>query len=168
MNVQHVVVFVLVGMISCGGETLNVGYDDTRLGQNVQEPVDLVAVGNRCAASFGESALLQGWSPQQNLDAVETIIVGRWLACQGSEPTTLPRSLEFTTQPALAYVLHEPKADRVFVRSGDGEPYSTQWSVRHSSVELLFRGERLRISFERNPMRMTVVANGVVWRFVKV
>jgi hypothetical protein len=161
----------LLGLVlaACGGETLNVGgddthvvYDDTQLGLHPDAPVDVEALRARCAApSSNPIAPTSGASPQQQLDETAQFVLQRWYAC-GPVPAALPSAFELAPNH-VAYELRD-QGDRVFVR-GEPEAYSSAFDLRNSWVLLNYHGGRVP-SFERTPMRMSLEDSDGSYLFV--
>lgn len=75
--------------VGCGGQSLDVGYDDARVSNaNPAAPVDLAAVKRRCDAAPSAP------EPETGLEA-RRLLDGRWFLCEATD-TTAPSAIEFT------------------------------------------------------------------------
>ena len=92
---------------ACGGQSLDVGYDDARVSNvNPAAPVDLGAVARRCAATPSAP------EPETGL-AARALLDGRWFLCEASDPTA-PAAIELL--PSGQFFALVPDGANVFSR----------------------------------------------------
>src|SRR5215467_10506592 len=79
-------------LVACGGKSIDTGYDDTRVDAfNPAAPVDMVAIGYRCAA-------VGTVEPYVTDAAQRAFLAGRWFLCETADGAGMevPPAIEFT------------------------------------------------------------------------
>lgn len=163
LTVRRLCGWLGVLLLGCGGETLQIGYDDPALSKDPAESVDTAAAVTRCGAP-GSGAEPAG-SPKQRIDAGRALGVGRWFACP-SNPSSpgVPAAIELTADSAFR--LHDVGGG-VYAR-GPQEKAELLYSVLNASLVLVLGGVEYLLSFQRNPLRMTWSAGSSTYLFVKI
>jgi hypothetical protein len=109
-------------LVACGGKSLDTGYDDARFDHfDPAMPVDMAAVGYRCAAEGGVDV------PYTTDAAARAILAGRWFLCEKSGGVDVPAAIEFTAEGAtFLLVANEAGA---YTRDAHPGTYTTAKSI---------------------------------------
>jgi hypothetical protein len=100
----------LVLMAACGGQSLDMGYDDARTDAfDPSQPVDAAAIHARCGVDGADV-------PYSTDAAARAILAGRWFVCEtnGEAGMNVPQAIEFTADGSWFALVGN--ADGVYAR----------------------------------------------------